>query len=168
LSDDPADNNEEGRDTKSNLDAGADGNTHGKVHLVSEGDNNGGDVLSGVADDRNQDQTDKRLADVCALNNVIDTTDKVIGTNGYQNCCADQNHGSSDGTHASFFFVLSGFLGFGIEKVAVSSELEHEIEYVKKQQNDGGASRQDEDAATLVVGSVLGQDGIELKRGENK
>jgi len=39
-------------------------------------------VLSSVADDREEDQSDERLADVCALDDGVDAVDQEFGADG--------------------------------------------------------------------------------------
>lgn len=45
MPDDPANDNKERGDEKSNLDAGPNGHSHGQVHLVANGDYDSGHVL---------------------------------------------------------------------------------------------------------------------------
>lgn len=52
---DPPNNNEEGGDEESNLDARANGNAHGKIHLVADSNHHSRDMLCRVSDDRDQD-----------------------------------------------------------------------------------------------------------------
>ena len=72
LANDPAENNEEWRDEERNLQAGADGDANGKIHLVLVGDDARRDMLRCVAHDRQQDQADERLRDVCRLDDRVD------------------------------------------------------------------------------------------------
>jgi hypothetical protein len=64
LADDPAEDDEEGSDEQGDLHAAADRDANGQVHLVLVRDDAGGDVLGGVADDGQEDQTNEGLADV--------------------------------------------------------------------------------------------------------
>lgn len=170
LINDPANNDEEGGDTKSNLDGGANGNVHGKIHLVADGNNNSGDVLSSVSDNGDENQTDECLANVHLLDDVIDAANEVVGANGNQNSNNNQDNAGSKRAHVGFFaflflfFSLSG-LALGIKKVAVGSELEEEVHGVEHQQDDGSAAGQGEDALSLALGTALVENAIQLRKG---
>ena len=59
---DPANNDKERSDEKSDLDAGANGNTHSQVHLVPDCNDDGGDMLGGISDNGDQNQANKSPA----------------------------------------------------------------------------------------------------------
>ena len=58
--------------------------------------------------------------------------------------------------------MLVRVLALGIEKVAVSTKLEDEVEDVEEKQDDGGSARQSEDALVLVPEAALVKDGRQL------
>lgn len=166
LSDDPANNDQEGSDTKSDLDRGADGNAHGQVHLVTESDDDGGYVLCSVAHNRDEDQADEGFADVGALDDVVDASNQVIGADGNKNGHDDENNAGSDGTHAGLvvtvFGVFFGGLPLGVEEVAVGAELEDKVERIENEQNDGCAPRENKNAAILFIRASLVEDAVQL------
>lgn len=85
----PADDDEQWDDEKGDLHAGANSDANGQIHLVLDGDGDGGGVLGGVADDREQDQADELGADGPALRDGTDAVDHELG--------ADGDDGSGDG-----------------------------------------------------------------------
>jgi hypothetical protein len=82
LSDDPANNDEERSHEQSDLDAGTNGDTHGKIHLVADCNHNSSSVLGYISNNRDKNQTNESLADLSTLGNVVDTTDEEFGANG--------------------------------------------------------------------------------------
>lgn len=145
------------------MDAGPDGHAHGQVHLVSQGNHDSRDVLGRIAHDRDQNKTNECFADVRFLNNVVDAAHQVVGTNGDQDRNYDENCSGGDWAHLWAPSVLL-FLGlsFRVEEIAMCAELEEKVHDVQKQENNGGASRQDQDAGLLVLLFVLTEDGVEL------
>lgn len=131
-SNNPPDNNEEWSDAQRNLDARANCYTHSQVHLVAKSDDYSSNVLRSVSNNGDQDQTDECFADICAFDNVVDASDQVIGTDGNQNRYNDKNRGSSNWAQSGLFGLLAfgGDWVLGVEKVAVRTKLEHEIEGV--------------------------------------
>ena len=162
---DPADDDQKRGDTKGNLDAGANCDTHGKVHLVPNSYHDGGDVLGSVSDDRDQDETNEALADMHRLYNGVDAADKVLSTYGDQNRDDDENSSGSNWTQGGLLrLIFLGQLPFGVKQVAVRTELENQVDDIEEQEDDGSAARQSEDAgplANICVGSV--EDGIKLE-----
>lgn len=75
----PADDDEERNEEQSNLHAGTNGDANGEVHLILDGDGDGGGVLGGVADDGQQDQADKLLAQSRRLSETVDGVDHELG-----------------------------------------------------------------------------------------
>lgn len=151
LPNDPANNDEEGSDTESNLNARSNSNTHGQIHLVPNGDNDSSDMFSGISNNRNQDETNESLANVALFDDVINAANKVFGTSGDENSDDDKDHASGNGTKMLLFFFVLLLLSLllGVEKVAVCTELEHEVHDVENQENDGSAAGQGENAFLL-------------------
>lgn len=131
--DDPADKDEERSDEESNLDAGANGNAHGQVHLVSKSDDDGGPVFGGAARDGNKDETNECLADASTLHQIINAPDEVFGAEGDKDGGDSEDDGSGAGVQRRLpdlgLFAL--WLGFCIEKVAVSAQLESKVDRVE-------------------------------------
>ena len=94
---DPAEDDEEGGDEEGDLQAAADGDADGEVHLVLVRDNDGGNVLGGVADDGDEDEADEGLADVGRLNDRVDAVDEVLGADGHGDRDDDQNDAGGPG-----------------------------------------------------------------------
>jgi hypothetical protein len=61
--------------------------------------------------------------------------------------------------------VVLAVLAFGIEEVAVGSELEDEVEDVENEEDDGGSSGEGENALHLLIGIRLAliEDGVKLQ-----
>jgi hypothetical protein len=76
--DDPADDDEEGSHEESNLNAGANRDAHGQIHLVAESNNNSGYMLGCIADNGDENKADKGLADMSAFHDGIDAADKIF------------------------------------------------------------------------------------------
>lgn len=129
LTNDPANNDEERSHEEGDLNAGADGDAHGKVHLVAEGNNNSGNVLSCIAHNRNKNKSDEGFTDMCCLDNILDTTNKIFSADGDQN--SDNNEDDAGGDRAQGwllgFVFFAGVLALRLEEVAVGSELENEV-----------------------------------------
>lgn len=58
--------------------------------------------------------------------------------------------------------MLVRVLVLGIEKVVVSAKLEGEVEDVEEKQDNGGSTRQSEDALVLIPEAALVKDGRQL------
>lgn len=172
LPDDPANNDEERGNQKGDLNAGADCDAHGQVHLVTNGNHHGRDMLRRVSNNRDQDKTNEGLADAGRLDEGVDAANEVVGADSDQNGGDDKHRSGGNGAQDGLFFLVvllvAGFgdlgngTGFGIEEVAVGAQLEDQIENVEQQENNGGAAREDQDAVGLVLGLALVKDGIEL------
>lgn len=180
----PANNDQEGGNTKSNLDTRANRDAHGEVHLIAHGDDDGGNVLGGVADNGDEDETDKGFADVGALDNVVDAADEVVGADGDEDGGDDEDHGGGNGAEDGLFVLartgtgtallvvvvelaalgvgLALGLALGVKEVAVGAQLEDEVEDVEEEEDDGGAAREGEDGLVLVGGAGLFHDAVEL------
>ncbi|KAH6607600.1 hypothetical protein Trco_003913 [Trichoderma cornu-damae] len=78
----PADDDQQGDEKQGDLHAGSDGDANGKVHLVLDGDGDGGGVLGGVADNGEQDEADKLLGQGAVLGDGVDGSDHVLGAEG--------------------------------------------------------------------------------------
>lgn len=123
-------------------------------------------MLCGVANNGDQDQTDKRPADSGGCYEVIDAVNEVIGADSDKHSSDNQDSHGSNGANGGLL-RLNLFIAFvlvlGIEKVAVGSELENEIEDVKSEKNDSGTTREREDALGLLLGTTLVENSIELE-----
>lgn len=161
---DPTDDDEERSNKESNLDAGANGNTHGQVHLVSGRNHDSSDMLSGVTHNRNQNQTNESLADASSLNQRVNASDEIIGANGDKDRSDDENGSGSNGAHHGFLgLVLLSILVLGIEQVAVGAKLENEVQDVEQEENNGGSAGEGENALHLVFGATLVKNSVELR-----
>jgi hypothetical protein len=157
LADDPAEDDEEGSDEKGDLHAAANRDTDGQVHLVLVGDDAGGDVLGGVADNREEDQTDEGLADVEGVDDCVDGVDQVFGADSDCECDENQADGGWDGTQDLRLLlstILTLLLLLGVEQVCVGLQLEEQVEAVEDEHDDGGAVRQDKDVIFRVGGAA--------------
>lgn len=164
---DPANNDKERSNQESNLDRRTDSNTHGEIHLVTDSNNNSGDVLCGVANNGDQDQTDKRPADSGGCYEVVDAVNEVIGADSDKHSSHNQDGHGSDGANGGLFrlnFLIAFVLVLGIEEVAVGSELENEVEDVKSEKNDSGTARECKNALGLLLGATLIENSIELEK----
>lgn len=143
LSNDPAHNDKKWGHTKRNLDTGANRNPHRKIHLVPKSNNHSSDVLGSIADNGNQNQANKGLADVGFLDNVVDAPDEVLGAKRNENSHHDEDNAGCNGTHAWFFgfdSIFGSLLHFRVKQVAVGAKLEDEVEDVEDQEDNSGAS----------------------------
>lgn len=103
----PADDDEKRNEKEGNLHAGANSDTNGEIHLILDGDGDGGGVLGGVADNGEQDQADKLLSQTSGFRQVVDGVDHVLGTEGNNDCRGEQG---SDGHEKVQLRVLFFFL----------------------------------------------------------
>jgi len=129
LSHDPAEDDEEGSDEERNLQGRSDGDVDSEVHLALVCDDDGGDMLGSISDNRDQDQTDKCFADVCGFDNGVDAVDKKFGADGDEDGDNDQCDTGSDGRQdLGFLLVVATFLVLDIgKKAVVRVELEVEV-----------------------------------------
>lgn len=177
LANNPAKNDKEGSQEKGNLERRANGDANGKIHLVLHGNDNGSDVLSGVTDNGDKDETNKSLGDTSGLNNVVNGVDEVVSTVSNDN----GNKGEHDdglnvveGTVVLFLVVIvdegrsggNSSIGLnvnigvdvsGLEVASVSVELEEQVQDVNDEQNNGSTTRNVENMLELVrVAGVKG------------
>lgn len=178
LSHNPAKNDEEGSQEEGNLQGRANGNTDSKVHLVLHGNDNCGDVLSGVADNGDEDKTNEGLGDTSSFDNVINGVNQVVGTVGNDNGYNGQHdsclNSVESGSVALFFVVIvffdsmtrGGSIGLninmrvnvsGLEIRGMGVKLENQVEDVNRQQDQRSASRDIENVLKLV--GVAGVEG---------
>jgi hypothetical protein len=163
---DPANNDKERSNQEGNLDRRTNSNTHGEVHLVTDSNDNSSDVLCGVSNNGDQDQTDKRPADSRGRYEVINAVNEVIGADSDKNSGDNQDGHGSKGANARLLmlnFLIAFVLVLGIEKVAVCAELENEVEDVESQKNDSGTARERKNALGLLLGATLVENSIELE-----
>jgi hypothetical protein len=175
LSNDPSNNDQERSNEKGDLDAGSDGDTHGKVHLIAYSDNHCRNVFRSISNDRNQDQTNECFADTGAFHDVIDTSDKVLGTNCDEKSGDHKDTSGRDRANDGFlslglFFALFNVTDFGIEKIAVSSELENKVQNIKQKEDNGSSAGQNQDASGLLITitDALVQNGVQLRSSVSK
>lgn len=170
LPDDPANNNQERGDEKSDLDTGANGNTHGEIHLVADSHDNGSDVLGRITNNRNEDQTDESFTDTRVHNQIVDASHEIFGADRHENRSYHQHAGGGDRTnrrllHLTLFLGLGSGLTLGVEEVAMGLKLENEVQNVKQEKDDGSASGQDQDTPVLLVtvARILIENSVELR-----
>ncbi|CRK20266.1 hypothetical protein BN1723_012084, partial [Verticillium longisporum] len=146
----PAEDDEEGGDEKSDLNAGSDGDAHSQIHLVANGDHNSRDVLSSVSDDGDENKTDEVLADMRLLHNIVNAAHEVVGADGDEDRGHDKDKTGGNGAHGGLLRLLLAKLDLGIEKVGVGAKLEPQVHDVEDKEGDGGAARKHEDAVFLL------------------
>ena len=162
LSDDPADNDHERSHEQHDLDGAADRNTDGQVHLVLVGDDHGRNVLGGVTNDGQEDETDEGLADARRFDDGIYAIDEVLGADGDQDRNQNQGDGCCDGAEDLSVFALLiavTLLVLGVEEPGVGLELEDEVEDVEDEHDDRGTAREGQNVghrfAAVVVGGAV-------------
>lgn len=95
-------------DEQGNLNTRSDGNTNGKIHLVLRGDSDGSNVLGGVTDDGQDNETNEGLTDGRVLNHTWNGIDEKFSTD-CNKAGADQKHHNGSGAgHFRRFLVLFG------------------------------------------------------------
>lgn len=96
-----------------------------------------------VADNGNQDQTNEGLTDLCALNNGVDASNKVLSADRDKNGDDKENDCSSNRAKGRLFRLVDfvTVLALRLKKVAVGAKLECQIEDVEQQKDDSGAAR---------------------------
>ena len=145
LTDDPAEDDEEGGYEEGDLHGAADCDVDGQIHLALVCYDHCGNVLSGVSDDGQENETDEGLADMRSLHNGIDAVDEVFGAYGDHDCDDDEGDAGSDWGED-----LTGFIFFRIlvldvvEEIVVAEELEIEIQKIQDQKNDCCSVGEDE------------------------
>lgn len=171
LSNDPANNDQEGGDEKSDLDTRANRYAHSKIHLVTDSHDNRCDMLGCITNNWNEDQTDECLTDVGVRYYIVDASDEIFGANCHENCGHNQDSGGSDRAHGrllSLTFIVCTILALGIEEVAVGLELENKVQDVEQEKNNSSSSGQDQYAPVLLlaIAGALVQNGVELGNGQ--
>ena len=177
LANNPSYNNQERGDEEGNLDAGANGYTHSKIHLVSSSDNHGRDVLGRVSHNGDENKTNECFADPGVRHDIINTSHKIFSAHSNEDCGHNQDCAGSDRSHARLLHLWfscsrgiavntgSGSRVLGVEQVAVRSELEDEIHDVEEEEDNGSCSGENQDALVLLIGvcNALVQDGVKLQ-----
>lgn len=140
---DPAEDNEEGSHEKGDLHRAADGHVDSEIHLALVCDDDGCDVLGGVSNDGDQNETDECLADVRRLDNRVDAVNKELGANGdHDGHNNKRNTGGGGRQDLALLLVIISSLVLNVgEQVVVRVELEVEVQHVEDEQDDGGAVR---------------------------
>jgi hypothetical protein len=127
--------NQEGRDEKRDLQAGADRNADAQVHLVFHGHDNGGRVLGRVTDDRYHNHADKHLGQADGVPDVFDRANEKLR----EQC----DHGGGDEQDGNgpaarplpdAFFIVSVS---ALEEMLMGPERETEHAEIGKKQNNG-------------------------------
>ncbi len=154
LPDGPPQHNQRRRNQQRNLDARADGHAHSQVHLVLDGDHTRRDVLSSVANNGDQNQPDKRLADLTRRHQRVDAVHHVISAHRDDERRHDEHQPGGPRPQQRLLLVLLARrrgLRLGLKQLLVRAQREVEVQHVEQQQDHGGAAREDEDAGLLVV-----------------
>lgn len=109
-------------------------------------------MLRRVPNNRDQDKSHKRLANLGRLNNIINAAHKIIRAHGDDDRRHDEDYRGGDGAHAGLLGLdVGAALGDGrvgalaVEEVVVGAQLEEEVEDVEEQEDDGRAAREEED-----------------------
>lgn len=131
-----------------------------EVHLILDCHDNGSNMLCGIPDNRDEDQTNEVTAQASSVDQCVYAVDKVVGTDRNKNSCHDKYTGSSPGVHVCLLILVRLFLGrrgdrtggrlllnilsssLGTEKVVVSAQLEPEVQDVEEQHEDRCAARE--------------------------
>lgn len=87
--------------------------TQSKIHLVADRDHAGRDVLSGIAHDGDQDQTDKGAAEDARLDDGLDALYEVVGAERYHDGGADQNQGGGPPEHVGLVILFPNLTALG-------------------------------------------------------
>lgn len=82
---DPANDDHKRENEECDLQARANGDTDGKVHLVFDGDGDGCGVLGCVADDGQENETDEFFRDSAGAGDGVDGADHVLSAQGDEN-----------------------------------------------------------------------------------
>lgn len=139
LVNDPAEDDKEGGDEKSDLHGAADCDVDGQVHLALVCNDDGCHVFGGVSDDRNQNQTNEGLTDVRRFDDGVDAVDEVFSTYSDKNGDNHKRNTSSDGRKnlAVLIFVISALLVLDIgKKPVVGVQLEVQVQDVEDEENN--------------------------------
>ena len=142
LAHDPAKNDKEGCNEERDLHRAANCDVNGQIHLALVCDDDGCDVLGGVSDDGDQDQTDECLADVCRLDDGVDAVDEVFGADGDKDGNDDERNAGSDRGQdlAILTLLISTLLVLDVgEEGVVRVQLEVQVEDVQNEEDDRGA-----------------------------
>jgi hypothetical protein len=158
LPNDPAHNDQEWCHEECNLHRRAERHAQREIHLILNGYDDGCDMLCGVSNDWEQDQTHKRLGDVSGFDERVDAVDEILGTDRHSNSHDNENNGCGPRTYLRlfFFFAFAGLV-LGVEEACVGAQLEDEVEHVKGEEDDGGAMGEDEDVCLRIRGG-FGED----------
>ena len=155
---DPAEDDKEGGDEKSDLHGAADCDVDGQVHLALVCDDDGCHVFGGVSDDRNQNQTNEGLTDVRRFDDGVDAVDEVFSTYSDKNGNNHKRNTGGDGRKnlAVLIFVISTLLVLDIGKEpVVGVQLEVQVQDVEDEENNRGAVRQEQDVLLGLVGATV-------------
>jgi hypothetical protein len=82
LAQDPAENDNDREDEKSDLHTGTNSNTDRQVHLVLDGDSDSSGVLGSVTDNGQEDQTDEGGGDTSSGSKTVNAVNHELGTEG--------------------------------------------------------------------------------------
>jgi hypothetical protein len=100
----PAQQDDERGDEDGDLDAAAQRDADGQIHLVLGRDGDGGDVFGRVSDDGQDDEADEGLADARLLYEVVDAVDEELGADGHERG-DDQEEEDGRGAREGFLAV---------------------------------------------------------------
>ena len=92
------------------LDRGSDGDTHRQLHLALHGHPDGGDVLGGVPDEREEDQTDERLRNTKLLARLVNRRDEEVGTKGGEEGDSEKSNDGRPEAHGRLLLLLLALL----------------------------------------------------------
>jgi hypothetical protein len=169
---DPAKKYEEGSDEKRDLHGGSDGHVDSEIHFALVCDDDSGDVLGGVSNNGNEDETDKSLADMCGFDDGVNAVNEELSADGDHDGDQDKRNTGSDGRQdlALLLLVLSALVLDIGEQVVVRVQLEIEVQDVENEQDDGGAVREDENVliGLGVVGVAVLHDCVECGRDDER
>jgi hypothetical protein len=169
---DPSEKDKEGCYKKRDLHGGSDGHVDSEVHLALVCDDDSGDVLGGVSNDGDEDETHEGFADVCGFDDGVNAINEKFGTDGHHDGDQDKRNTGSDGRQdlTLFLLVLSALVLDIGKQVVVGVQLEVEVQDVENEEDNGGTVREDKDilVGLGVVGVAVLHDCVERGRDDER
>ncbi len=127
---------QDGRNEKRDLQAGADRDTDGQIHLVFHRHEDGGRVLGRVAHNRHHNHTDKHLGEADGIPNAFDRPDEKLRKQGDKGGSDEQDDNSLTARPSPLCFFV--FLNAS-EEILVGPEREPQHAEVGQEHHHGDA-----------------------------
>ena len=129
------------RHEQRDLNARADRNVHGQVHLVLDRDENRRGVLGSIADHRDHDHSDEHLGESQRVGGFFHGAHQKLAHPCHQRGRDEKREGRASWTHVrGDLLVIFGMALAGVEML-VRSQAEDEAQDVDDEQNDGDLER---------------------------